>query len=321
MNRPTDSELRNANAYYVDIHSKLDTDFQAFARLLQSKWRAENDYPIGQSKKNHCGNFYGNFIEEDFSNKNECNFLSEKIRNIAQKEMEKARHRQGNKDIYEDDKFRTYCNLLSSKALSFNLFGEFSDRDGRKDILLNIFNELKPNLMDKITEIEFEYGDKKYLGDGTAFDVLIKYEKDNKKSFLGIEVKYSEDLTEESRDKAEKNFERHKKIYTYYTENYGIFKSNVIDEIKYPPYSQIWRDHLLSISMKNQEKYDDGYFVCLYPFNNKECRSGIKNYVNKFLQNLEASFFEIYVEKFIEIIKNHMEDRGKKVFDRYVKGL
>jgi len=112
-----------------------------------------------------------------------------------------------------------------------------------------------------------------------------------------------------------------KKIYTYYTENYGIFKSNVIDEIKYPPYSQIWRDHLLSISMKNQEKYDDGYFVCLYPFNNKECRSGIKNYVNKFLQNLEASFFEIYVEKFIEIIKNHMEDRGKKVFDRYVKGL
>jgi hypothetical protein len=325
MNRPSKQELDD---FLVNV--KGDTDFSAYARLLQAKWREKKGYPMGKSKaiiKNgkKYDNYYGNYIEERFARENGINFLTPKIWNIAKEEMEKARNENNfvkNKGALYDD-YRFICNLLTSQSLCFNLFGEFLDR---KDILSKIFNELKPQLMDKITEIIFEYspgrGGEKYLGDHTAFDVFIEYEKDNKKSFLGIELKYVETLREETDEKAEKNFKRHIQ-YKEITESCGLFNQNVIDDIKRPPYSQIWRDHLLSISLKNGEGkiYDNGYFVYLYPFNNSECRFGIKNYMN-FLQNPGTNIFELYVEDFINAIcKNINEDWVKELFDRYIKGL
>jgi hypothetical protein len=330
MNRPSKQELI-ASSVYVEA----DTDFTAYARLLQSKWRVNKNYPMGKSPviKNgkfiRYGNSYGNFIEYEFARKNGSNFLTPKIWDIAKIEMEKAKrdnnHQKNSGALYggDDTNYRFICNLLTSQALCFNLFAEFFDR---KDVLLKIFNEIKPNLMDKITEIQFEYspgrGDEKYLGDHTAFDVFIEYENGNKKSFLGIEAKYVETLTEESNEKAEYNFNRHKQ-YKEITENCGLFKPNIINEIKKPPYSQIWRDHLLSISLKNGKGriYDNGYFVYLYPFNNSECRSGIKSYMD-FLEKPETSIFELYAEDFIRIIgKNINEDWAKELFDRYIKGL
>jgi hypothetical protein len=325
MNKPSKEELLAFSAYV-----KTDTDFSAYARLLQSKWREGKGYPMGKSKaiiKNgkKYDNYYGNYIEEKFARESGENLLTRKIWNIAKKEMEKARNENNlvkNKGALYDD-YRFICNLLTSQSLCFNLFGEFFDR---KDILLKIFNELKPNLMDEITEIIFEYspgcGDEKYLGDHTAFDVFIEYEKNNKKSFLGIETKYVETLREETVEKAENNFKRHIQ-YKRITENCGIFNPKVIGEIKKPPYSQIWRDHLLSISLKNGENkiYDGGYFVFLYPLNNSECYSGIKGYMN-FLQNPEESIFELYVEDLIKIIKKYInEDWANELFDRYIKGL
>ncbi|MDR2596378.1 MAG: hypothetical protein LBC76_03545 [Treponema sp.] len=323
---PSEQELRKYKAYY-----KTDTDFTAYARLLQSKWREEKDYPIGKSMKidkkgiKHYGNYYGNYIEEIFAEEKGCNFLTPKIWNIAKKEIEKAKYdnnrRKHSGALYEEYRFK--CNLLTSQSLCFNLFGEFLDR---KDVLLKIFNEMKPNLMDKITEIKFEYspgrGDEKYLGDHTAADVFIEYEKDNEKSFLGIETKYVESLTEESHKDAESNFKRHPQ-YKKITESCGLFKPDVINDIKKPPYSQIWRDHLLTISLKMGEKklYNNGYFVYLYPLNNKECRTGIKDYMN-FLQNPETSIFELYVENIINIIQKYInESWAKELFNRYIKGL
>ncbi|MDR2132236.1 MAG: hypothetical protein LBP30_02695 [Clostridiales Family XIII bacterium] len=309
MNRPSEQELKSFSAYY-----KQDTDFAAYARLLQSKWRKGKGYPIGKSQN---GTIYGNYVEEEFARKRGCNFLTQKIWDIARKEMEMAKTRGG---LYQE--YRFICNLLTSQSMCFNLFGEFFEE---KNTLLNIFNELKPGLMDKITEIRFEYpyrrADKKYLGDRTAFDVFIEYEKDGEKSFLGIEGKYAEALREESMAQSEINYENHIQ-YKQITESCGLFKPEIINEIKKPPYSQMWRDHLLSISLKNSEsKYNNGYFVYLYPFNNLECRTGIKNYL-LFLQDPEKSVFEIYVEDLIRAIqKNVNKDWTNELCDRYIKGL
>ncbi|MDR1588434.1 MAG: hypothetical protein LBS57_13355 [Treponema sp.] len=310
MNRPSKQDLKDFSAYV-----KTDTDFTAYARLLQSKWRKKNGYPIGKSQH---GTIYGSCVEEEYAKKNGCNFLTQKIWNIARNEMEESK---SSGALYREDRF--VCNLLTSQSLCFNLFGEFLER---KDVLLKIFNEIKPNLMDKITEVKFEYspgrGDEKYLGDKTAFDVFIEYEKNSEKSFLGIEAKYVETLREESNKQAEDYFNSHIQ-YKKITESCGLFKPGIINEIKKPPYSQIWRDHLLSISLKNGEgkKYNNGYFVYLYPFNNSECRSGIEGYMN-FLEKPETSIFELYVEDFIKIMdKNIGEDWVKELFDRYIKGL
>jgi hypothetical protein len=307
---PSEQDLKAFSAFY-----KLDTDFTAYARLLQSKWREEKGYPIGKSQN---GTVYGNYVEKEFAKKSGCTFLTKKIWEIAKLELKKSKTSGA---FYQENRF--VSNLLTSQSMCFNLFGEFLDR---KDILLKILNELKPNLMDKITNISFEYspgrGDEKYLGDRTAFDVFIEYEKEDKKSFLGIEAKYVETLAEESLEEAEGNFKRHPQ-YKKITENCGLFKPDVINDIKKPPYSQIWRDHLLSISLKNGEgkMYDNGYFVYLYPVNNYECHSAVKSYMD-FLPNPETSFFEIYVEDLIKnIYKNIKEDWTNELVDRYIKGL
>ena len=66
-----------------------------------------------------------------------------------------------------------YCNLLSSQPLCFNIFGELKLNLNLATLL---FKKIFPNIVDKITNIEFEYspGRKKdkYLNDGTAFDVF-----------------------------------------------------------------------------------------------------------------------------------------------------
>jgi hypothetical protein len=112
MDRPPEQELKTFFAYY-----KQDTDFTAYARLLQSKWREEKGYPIGKSQN---GTIYGNYIENEFARKNGCNFLTRKIWDIAQKEMETAKISGA---LYQKDRF--ICNLLTSQSMCFNLFGEF----------------------------------------------------------------------------------------------------------------------------------------------------------------------------------------------------
>ena len=205
MLKPSKEELKKHKAYY-----KTDTDFTAYARLLQSKCRERKNYPIGRSMtidKNGAkpyGNYYGNYVDEMFANQNGCNFLTSKIWNIAQKEMEKAktdnRRKKHSGALY--DEYRFICNLLTSQSMCFNLFGEFLDR---KNSLCKILNEIKPNLMDK-----------------------------------------------ESQEKAEFNFRRHQQ-YKEITEKCGLFKKEIIDIIRKLRFSQIWRDHLLSISLKTGE--------------------------------------------------------------------
>ena len=310
MGKPSYGELNKYNAYY-----EPDTEFQAKARYLQSKWLKKHNIPMGTSKENYCGNYYGNFIDEKLAKETECNFLTPKIRAIAKKAIEEGKILEKNDGIY-----RFICNSLTSQTMCFNLFGEFLDK---KDKLVEIFNKLKPNLMDKITEIIFEYSPG-CLGDHTTFDVFIEYEKNNEKSFLGIEVKYSEDLgkgNEKVKEKEKRYFIVHKQEYTKTTETCGLFKPDVIDGIRKPPYSQIWRDHLLAIKLKSVQNYTNGYFVFLYPSNNAECKEGIEGYMD-FLKNPEESIFELHLEDFIKTIKEKInEDWANELFHRYIEGL
>jgi len=326
MNRPSNYELANNNAYFKDEDGYEDSDFRAYARLLQSRWRKDKGYKEGVyieiDKKTgeiiKRGNkTYGNYItEKDAENGN--NFITPKIWSIAKEEI-KNRHNNG--VLYE---YTFINNLLSSQALCFNLFAEFLDH---KDDLSKIFNKLKPNLMDKITEIKFEYSPG-CLGDNTAFDVFIEYCKNNERSFLGIEMKYSEILLEKNPKNAKKNADKEEYYFNNHpqykkiTEDSDLFKPNIIEYIKKPPYSQIWRDHLLSISLK-YKNYKNGYFVFLCPFNNTECHTGITDYMKIFLNNPEESIFVLFVEDLIKTIKKEYVDNpwANELYNRYIKGL
>jgi hypothetical protein len=249
MIRPAKDELKKYNVDYPK-----DTPFSAFARLLQSKWR-ENKLKLRFSK-------YGNFLPADIAIETKANFLTEKIRTLVQYVL--YRNSESKQLIRED---RLWENLLSSQPLCFNLFGELHFD---KRLATKFFTNLFPDRIKSVTEILFEYspsrGNENFTGDHSAFDVFVEYISTNndKKGFIGIEVKYAEMPISESKVKekieaAERIYNKHKTEYHRVAEASGLFSATRFSELGKLPLQQIWRDHLLALSLLQNGNYEEGF--------------------------------------------------------------
>lgn len=262
MIRPQKEELIKYSCLY-----KRDTDFAAYARLLQAKWREKHNY-LANNKPN-----YGNFIDRNLAKSDRMNFLTENIKRLVSEKIPEVRCRGG--FIAEP---RIWNNLLTSQALCFNLFGEFNYPEN-KDLATLYFQKLFPQKVATVTKIDFEFSCRRRKPDKSAFDVFIEYANNKKqKCFIGIEVKYQECLKEETCKKALETFDKHKDIYVKLTKESKVFidnEDNTIKKLKKPPLAQIWRDHLLSFNMS---KDYEGIFVFLYPYENEECQNAVNKY-------------------------------------------
>jgi len=286
--------------FHIDY--KDSSLFAEKARLLQSIWRTEKNYEYEK---------YGNFLKESFARKTGANFLTKNIFRIVKAEV-KNKHIDG-KVIKEP---RIWNNLLSSQPLAFNLFGELKLKT---ELATNIFQKLYPERnIYKVIAIDFEYSpgrrNPKYTGDSSAFDVFVEYENnDNQKGFFGIEVKYSENLDDEPSS--------HKTTYETISNASKIFNMSKLGELKEKPIQQIWRDHLLTLSLfiTNQD-YEIGDFIYLYPKDNKNCEIGIEEYKQTF-NNIEENYFKpITIEKLTETIKTFCKENWINEFEnRYLK--
>ena len=298
MKKPSEIELLNYNVAY-----SKDSDFSAFARLLQSKWREKKGYPYAN---------LGNFLELQFAKTTKANFLTENIKTLVTNAVANAKH-----DRAMIGEPRIWNNLLSSQPLCFNLFGELY-----YDLKLatKYFKELFPNRIEEVTSIKFEYsagrGNKAYTGDHSAFDVFVEYNNLGKRGFIGMEVKYAESLKEETQEKANETYLRHEEQYLRLT-TLSHFKKDAILVIKQVPVSQIWRDHLLSLA--HLKDYDEGFFVFLFPKENSDCQNGVNEY-KKYLASefeVQTGFYSRYLEEFIKTLKiicneswvNELEER------------
>ena len=183
-----------------DAYHKPDTEFAAYARLLQSRWREKKGYKKGK---------LGNYLDPLEALQNKSNFLTERIQTLVQYEVYKSEH---------TGKFistpRIWENLLSSQPLCFNLFGEMHFD---LDLASRFFGSLFPSKVNSVTAVLFEHspgrGKEEFTGDRSAFDVFIEYEdKKDKPGFIGIEVKYAESLREDKK-KAAEIYRKHKDIY------------------------------------------------------------------------------------------------------------
>lgn len=290
-----------------ELRKKFETDyfdiseFASNARLLQSIWRVENGYDFEK---------YGNFLKEDFSKKNGANFLTENIFELVKKEVDN-KHVDG-KMIKEP---RIWNNLLSSQPLAFNLFGELKLN---LELSTIVFQTLYPfRNIKRIISIEFEYSpgrkNPKYTNDSSAFDVFITYENIiNQNGIFGIEVKYAENLNDQTAT--------HKEIYEIISEKSGVFDLSNIPKLKEKPIQQIWRDHLLTLSLFITNKdYSIGDFIYLYPNDNNECKSGIQKYQETFNENVDNYFIPLTIEKLTETIKINCDEKWINDFEnRYL---
>lgn len=285
MIKPERKVLEKYEAYYAS-----DTEFAAYARLLQSRWREKKGYKKGK---------LGNYLDPIEALRGKANFLTERIQTLVQYEVYKSRYT--GQWISTP---RIWENLLSSQPLCFNLFGEMHFD---LDLASRFFSSLFPSKVNSVTAVFFEHspgrGKEEFTGDWSAFDVFIEYEdRKGKPGFIGIEVKYAESLKDDKK-KAAKIYGRHKHIYSGISNRSGIFHQSSMAQLKEVPLQQIWRDHLLSLRMR--EKGRDGFFVYLFPSLNKECQEAVERYKKLLIsENREKTgFYPIHLEIFIKTLR------------------
>jgi hypothetical protein len=290
----------------LDVFERVDTsEFQRRARVLQSMWRQERGYA--------CGKHYGPRGARPLGSRLDtpeaealANYLTKAIRDVVNKEVCDEKASEGK--LY--GKPRIFNDLLSSQPLCFNLFGEL-----RCDLPLAsaVVNSMTDGRFTAVTKIDFEWSpgrrELRYLNDRSAFDVFLRCRTAaGGKGFIGIEVKYHENLKGPPGE--------HKGRYEEVADMMGCFK-NFIGPLKKSPLQQIWRDHLLAGITRIADGYDDGLFVTLYPEDNLDVANALGDYRAQLLN--EGSFAAWTLEKFVGHLRKGSDVEWVGLFvDRYL---
>jgi len=283
------------------------SEFQRRSRILQSMWREEKIYPIGEQLNKHGVHKLGSRLKMPQAEDELLNYLTPSIQKVVKDEVINREKSKGK--LYK--KPRIFDDLLSSQPLCFNLFGEL-----QCDLKLatSVLTAMLPDRIQRVTGIEFEYSpgrqDPKYTGDSTAFDIYVTFNnKRGKKGFLGIEVKYHEDLQGKPSP--------HRVRYDEIANLMRCFKYETLDRLRRKPLQQIWRDHLLSGILRFEGGFEDGFYIFLYPKDNIYCKQAVAKY-RECLTNT-ATFKDWTLEEITSVIKNHTSAGWIGAFiDRYL---
>jgi hypothetical protein len=290
-------------AHMVLVRS--DNEFQRRARLLQALWREDRSYPAGTYTRpdDALPVGLGSLIELELARTELVNFLTPTIRAIVREEL---KTRDTGK-LYGLP--RLYNNLLTSQALCFNLFGELR---AHPDLATCVARRLWPDRVAKVTTVEFEHspgrGKLAYLGDRTAFDVYLEHDvPGGGRGFIGIEVKYHEDLDDtvpklpsdpEARAAALRVRDRYREV----ARRMGEFLDPDAAAWMKRPLHQLWRDHLLSGALRFHpaRQWESGLFVLVYPEGNESCAAVAATYRNRLQPG--ASFQVVTLEAIVAAI-------------------
>jgi len=237
------------------------------------------------------------------------NYLTDTIRDVVRREVLDPQRSIGK--LYKPP--RIFNDLLSSQPMCFNLFGELQ---ADLDLATVVFGALTKGRVQEVTAIEFEHspgrGDPKYTGDKSAFDVYVEFLNiGGAQGFIGIEVKYHEDLNDQAA--------AHRERYDEIADAMSAFKSEARDDLTKKPLQQVWRDHLLAGSLLQDDAagFDDGFFTFLYPSGNDRCSRAVGAYRACLAD--ETTFVSWTLEDVVQAIKEAGAGPWIAVFeDRYL---
>ena len=294
-------------ATHLSVLEKVDnSEFQRRARVLQAIWREERGMECGIHVGSRGSRPLGSRLPMPWAKDTLANYLTDRIREVVKNEVCDPKASAGKLFM----KPRIFDDLLSSQPLCFNLFGELKN-DLRP--LSAVVSDLTGGRFSEVTSVEFEYspgrGNPRYLDDRSAFDVFLRCQTaSGGKGFIGIEVKYHENL----KGKASEHKPRYDQVATKmgcFPADHGLFKVS--------PMQQIWRDHLLSGITRSADRYNDGVFVILHPKDNPHVLAALSNYQT--LLKKSDSFASWTMEDFVGRLRRHSRARWIGDFqDRYL---
>ena len=194
---------------------KQDTPWQAELRLRQARWRERLGVPAGMAGNRPLGS---RLPSGDMTS----NFLTPAIASAVAAAKEQPGALISAPRIYD--------NMLSSQPLAFNLFAELQ---GDLTLAGVVGRALWPDIVHTVESLRFEWspgrGDPRFLGNRSAFDVAwLCRDKAGAPSFVGIEVKYHEDMTQDPGSPENAR-------YTEVARSSGVFRRPDDPELRAPP--------------------------------------------------------------------------------------
>ncbi len=213
-----------------------DPPFTARHRLHQSWWRATVlGVPCGPGPRETSPSRYGNMLDAA-SGAAGMNFLAPEIFAVA-----KARLAEGGGTV---ERFRLLHNMLSSQPMCFNLFGPLV---GHPERAVRLLRPLLEDDVARVRRVAIEWAPApatSYLGDRTAFDAMIEYERaDGSLVLVGIETKLTDSFSQKPYDGEVYRRWMRSPRSPYRTEAWG--------EVASPRHNQLWRNHLLAIAARD----------------------------------------------------------------------
>ena len=291
------------------VNEISDTRFASCARLLQSIWRQERSFDPGRYRplKGKTRKL-GSRLALQFA-RSGANFLTPDIAKVVRKE---AAYREIGALIEEH---RLWENLLSSQALTFNLFARLKTD---KKAASRFFAKLVPGILKQVDRIVFEHspgrGDPAFLGDYTAFDVFVEGTSAvGAPAFLAIEVKYAETLRQQQRRTASPR-------YRELTLEYALHRDPGDPGLFSEPLAQLTGEHLLAAVIR--DRWDPkaiGAFITIAPEANREAWIAIELYARTVnAATTPVPFTALTLEAVIEMIRSAVDaDLADGLTERY----
>lgn len=281
-----------------------DRPFAAVSRLRQSIWRDDAGLTVGT----HRGRPLGSYLTEEDGRRG-ANFLSPALAALARREL-----------LYLDrgtrvDRSRLSRNLLTSQALCFNLFGTLKLVPEAAHAFVR---HVAPDLADQAIDIRFEHAPGAYTqgstGDRTAFDAFIECRKGDRLTFLGVEVKYTEHMRD---DTTTPRVQLEPLAVAS-----GLFADPAASALRRPPIQQLWREHLLALSLIGPDRrYADGRFICIAPRLNADCWNAFEAYGTHLIADdpAQTHFQALTVEHCLDALHDAgAEEAAASLRSRYV---
>jgi|CXWL01.1.fsa_nt_gi hypothetical protein len=284
-----------------------DTRFRAAARLLQALWRERRDLPAGHHiSQTGARRRLGSALAIEAA-RTGANFLSPEIFGQARCDLA---YREPGALI---DAERMWGNMLASTPLAFNLLAPLKTD---QPLARRVFAKLAPDAMKRVAHLQFEHspgrGDLTFTNDGTAFDAFISGRApDGGRTFIAIEIKYSESMTEPEA--------RLRPRYNELSRSSGLYAEPDDEALRGNPMQQLWRQHLLAQSMIDCGLYDSGVFMLIAPRQNREVQRAARRYANRLAaDNTKVQFLNVELEHAFEALRTAgAADHANALYDRY----
>jgi hypothetical protein len=268
MTAPTQEQLEAAFCWEADDlipRRPAMTAFRREARYQQARWREASNHPLGTQpivpKAGDRGRPMGSRLPLDYARDTGANFLTSAALDAVKARTAFIEPRQS------IDHQRLWADLMSSPALSFNLFGDLAADLERAD---RAVHRWFPDAPGHVSGLRFAHSpgwlDPAYLNSLRSFATAFILDLDDgSRGIIAVDVKYHE------RNKAEIPRPDNHPRYTEVAERSGAFAPGAIEALKKRgDLCVMWIEHLLLFSMLQHpsDRWTWGRYAVVHPAGN-----------------------------------------------------